>query len=73
MIQFIDFAKSRECQTPSSLAMLLHTEDLQPTFSYVEIAANHCTCQLYGVELFRWSIVQQDGIDEKQTAQHYVW
>ena len=38
MIQFIDFAKSRGCQTPSSLAMLLHTEDLQSTFSNVEIA-----------------------------------
>ena len=36
--QFIDFAKSRGCQTPSSLAMLLHTEDLQSTFSNVEIA-----------------------------------
>ena len=32
LIQFVDFAKSRGCQTPSSLAMLLHSEDLQSTF-----------------------------------------
>lgn len=38
MIQFIEFAKSRGCQTPSSLAMLLHTEHLQSTFPNVEIA-----------------------------------
>jgi len=38
MIQFIDFATSRGYQTPSSLAMLLHTEDLQSTFLNVEIA-----------------------------------
>ena len=38
MVQFIDFAKSRGCQTPSSLAMLLHTEYLQSTFPNVEIA-----------------------------------
>ena len=38
MIQFVDFAKSRGCRTPSSLAMLLHTEDLQSTFPNVEIA-----------------------------------
>jgi hypothetical protein len=38
MIQFVDFAKSRGCQTPSSLAMLLHSEDLQSTFPNVEIA-----------------------------------
>jgi len=38
MIQFVNFAKSRGCQTPSSLAMLLHTEDLQSTFPNVEIA-----------------------------------
>ena len=38
MIQFIEFAKSRGCQTPSSLAMLLETEHLQSTFPNVEIA-----------------------------------
>ena len=38
MIQFVDFATSRGCRTPSSLAMLLHTEDLQSTFPNVEIA-----------------------------------
>ena len=38
MIQFVDFAKSRGCRIPSSLAMLLHTEDLQSTFPNVEIA-----------------------------------
>ena len=32
MIQFVDFAKSRRYRTPSSLAMLLHTEDLLSTF-----------------------------------------
>ena len=38
-IQFIDFVKSIGCQTRSSLAMLLHTEDLQSTFPiFVEIA-----------------------------------
>jgi len=35
--QFNHFAKAKECQTPSSLIMLLHTEDLQSTFSNVEI------------------------------------
>ena len=38
MIQFIEFAKLRGCRTPSSLAMLLHTEHLQSTFPNVEIA-----------------------------------
>ena len=38
MIQFVYFAKSRGCQTPSSLAMLLHAEELQPIFPNVEIA-----------------------------------
>jgi hypothetical protein len=38
MIQFVDFAKSRDCQTPSSLAILLYKEDLQSTFPNVEIA-----------------------------------
>ena len=38
MIQFVDFAKSRGCQTPSSLAMLLHSEDLQSIFPNVDIA-----------------------------------
>jgi len=38
MIQFTDFAKSRGFQTPSSLAMLLHTEDVQSTFPNAEMA-----------------------------------
>ena len=32
IVQFVDFAKSRRYRTPSSLAMLLHTEDLLSTF-----------------------------------------
>ena len=42
MIQFVDFAKSRGCQTPSSLAMLLQSEDLQSTFPNVEISIRMC-------------------------------
>jgi hypothetical protein len=38
MIQFVDFAKSRGCHTPSSLAMLMHLEDLQSTFPNAENA-----------------------------------
>jgi hypothetical protein len=38
MVQFVEFAKSRGCHTPSSLATLLHSEDLQTTFPNVEIA-----------------------------------
>jgi hypothetical protein len=38
MVQFVEFAKSRGCHTPSSLATLLHSEDLQTSFPNVEIA-----------------------------------
>jgi len=55
MIQFIDSAKSRGCQTPSSLAMLLHIEDLYSTFPNVEIAIRiHVN---YGVQQSRRTIV----------------
>ena len=36
MIQFVDFAKSPRCQTPSSLAMLLDSEDLQTSAHFSE-------------------------------------
>jgi len=38
MIQFANFAKSRGCTTPSSLATLLYTEDLHSTFPNAAIA-----------------------------------
>jgi len=71
MIQFIDFNKSRGCQTPSSLAMLLHTEDLQSTFSNVEIAirmylsimVSNCS----GERSF-----DRMALIKNKTAQHYM-
>lgn len=44
MVQFVDFARSRGCETPSSLASLLHAEDLQCTFPNVSIAVRMYMC-----------------------------
>jgi len=38
MVHFVDFAKTRGCHTPSSLAMLMYMEDLHSTFPNVSIA-----------------------------------
>lgn len=38
MIQFVHFAKSRGCSSPSDLASLIHSEDLYCTFPNVSIA-----------------------------------
>jgi hypothetical protein len=42
MVQFVDFAKSKK--SPASIAMLLHTEDLQFTFPNVSIALRMYMC-----------------------------
>ena len=38
IVQFVEFAKTRECNTVSSLAMLIYMEDLHSTFPNVSIA-----------------------------------
>jgi len=38
IVQFVEFAKTRECNTVSSLAMLIYMEDLHGTFPNVSIA-----------------------------------
>jgi hypothetical protein len=44
MIQFVDFAKSRGCSSPSDLALLIHNEDLYSTFPNVSIALRMFMC-----------------------------
>ena len=46
MIQFVDFAKSRGCSSPSDLAVLIHNEDLYNTFPNVSIALRMFMCLL---------------------------
>jgi hypothetical protein len=38
MVHFVEFAKTRKCDTPSCMAMLIHNEDLHSTFPNVSIA-----------------------------------
>ena len=37
MVHFVEFAKTRKCNTPSSLAMLMYIEDLHSTFPNVSV------------------------------------
>ena len=44
MVQFVYFAKSRNCKTPASLAVLMHKEDLHGAFPNVAIALRIYMC-----------------------------
>ncbi len=44
MVQFVNFAKSRNCKTPASLAVLMHKEDLHGAFPNVAIALRIYMC-----------------------------
>ena len=67
MIQFVHFAKSRGCSSPSDLASLIHSEDLYCTFpNYL-----HCITHVHvfdGYQLFWRTFVQSNGISEEQSA-----
>jgi len=56
MVQFVHFAKSRDCKTPASLAVLMHKEDLHGAFPNVAIALRiHVP---HGFELLWRQIIQ---------------
>jgi len=44
MVQFVTFARSRGCSSPSDLAMLIHGEQLHETFPNVSIALRMFMC-----------------------------
>ena len=44
MVQFVDFAKSRGCTSPSDVAKLIYSEELYLTFPNVSIALRMFMC-----------------------------
>ena len=66
IIQFVHFAKSRGCSSPSDLASLIHSEDL-----YCIRQCLHCITHVHvfdGYQLLRRTFVQSNGISEEQIA-----
>ena len=66
MVQFVDIAKSRGCSAPADMMKLIHEHDLHSTFPNVSIHSALNVHVSSGFKLFRRTLIQQNGADEKK-------